>query len=1615
MDAELHLKREAQKDPEFELQVAEWIVGVSGAPLANMTDLWISLRSGVTLCELINAIVPQSIKRYGKTNLLPLVEMDNIQLYLKACWNMGVPSGDFFIVSDLYQKKSMPQVIQNIVSLSRVAAALGVGDPIVAANSNKDRVKAWDTVAMGGKSLRIEDLEAGTPAERITQLSVALGEARHELDASRSDNHHLQASMKELKGKHKTESQRWIGEKDTLEKRLQKFAPIDDGGDGAPGSQAVQALELHYKSETGALQAELQSERDRYAALEKRFQDLKNKQSQTALELSKLKMEAKKSGGVVTETPSKPSWMSKVHAKKPSVRAPSIRIVKPASGPVSHSARPVSMALDGTLIEGANYRLSTMLQLKSTTDGPEKHKTGFFFSADELGEEGVSYLSEQLDTLFSNSPIEEDASTILNEMLLADTGRRGFTFLLKQKLRALNFQKVKLDPGPFITLLSLVNSALTGMQLGGGRVDYIALAFLLGASRAVFTTGSRSQMEEHLADHLRDHSIWADVLFWEQHLWDVLPKTFKKKFTPVTLAKAQQDGYADDQLKFLSQFVASFAHEMGRWSVTPEGMEEFFKLIFERLVLPSKYQTVARTYYDKLVAREAAKQVQDSSKLKHVSLVMSSAQMARLNSAPTSASGPAAAGKKVASDANILQGWVKRKVHIMWISEWVAQTGTNLVFREFKTSLQKRVTLGLDTIVKVEIRKDSSLKDSRVIYVEAADMKVTLAPVKDTDAEVNYWVNGLRRMQARFNVAPGTVRSSPSVPHREEQPSVAAATKEEPQTSTATATTAPSSPNKTGMALSSIQSGSAAATPGTKGTSPSFARATPQVGMQRSSSFVVANLEGWMQLNVTKEAAKKIGRGQKAGWHPFWFVQESAKLHLHRAQPDEESLYSIDLADVSQMEITTDSDVAGDVIRLHSSTTVYNLCPANASMFEYWKNGLTACRKRFTTRPPSSSFIGSNRLSSAASESSSARGSAAEAKLEGWVQFRGVTGAASLHQSKSLLGTLKKLGQSKWTPYWLSLNGSTLSIFRSQEDLQLVGELELEGLVQVEETTDKEMFGRVFRLVTAHGDCPLLAPKENESAVWFERLKALVSRNSASASPRKSMVLAAAASPALNRSSVFSNLLGRNSSANIPRKEATERAAPELGESLSGWAHVDEGKRWQKAWLAQKGTILEQRSGPDDDSKLILALDLTRLSRSEAVTGPDAYGPALLCGFDEGKEILFSPERGQQNYWLVGFERLLERYRASPAASRRTLFANSTNVPSSEKPLYPVGTNVWAQHSDDRLWYRAVIKNVDSGSGLFRVEFSESQTSQDGCSSREIRPLDDPAMLALAGATVEDMAPTAETIDRTRPVSVQLPANLAAVLRESGGSFVSISANEALRSRQAEEKQDEEYEANARRERDAEIAKRKADEAALRLEKLRQAKLKKQARLEAEAEAERELEREQAIAQKAEAEEKRAQAARARQLEEEKTAAAEALRLAEERERQQRAEDEEEHRMAEEEEAARLKEEQEQAQVREEKVELARQKAAELVERAKAAAAAKKEEDSKTVDPPVVTSTPAPAATSRSAAVQAALARARERTSAIKSQSSSTRTSEVAPPSVEAVIIPSKPLPDPFL
>ncbi|EFA76728.1 hypothetical protein PPL_09479 [Heterostelium album PN500] len=159
MDAELELKAQSKRDPAFEKELSQWIEQATGLTMEFPNDLIESLRSGIVLCTLINVLIPDTIK---KINMRPiaLMQVENIGLYLKACWKVGVPSSDLFVVSDLYSRKGVPAVLQNLASIARHSHNCPAykGPTFGAKPSGAAPAKKWDEIKFNAP-IMVSDLE----------------------------------------------------------------------------------------------------------------------------------------------------------------------------------------------------------------------------------------------------------------------------------------------------------------------------------------------------------------------------------------------------------------------------------------------------------------------------------------------------------------------------------------------------------------------------------------------------------------------------------------------------------------------------------------------------------------------------------------------------------------------------------------------------------------------------------------------------------------------------------------------------------------------------------------------------------------------------------------------------------------------------------------------------------------------------------------------------------------------------------------------------------------------------------------------------------------------------------------------------------------------------------------------------------------------------------------------------------------------------------------------------------------------------------------------------------------------------------------------------------------
>lgn len=107
-------------------QGKQWIQSVLNQ---EIKDFYLDLKDGIVLCNLMNEILPNSCKLSRNKNL-PFHQMENINQFIRAARQLGVPDYENFELNDLYEQKGIKQVLICLSSVSRHASKLGWEGPI---------------------------------------------------------------------------------------------------------------------------------------------------------------------------------------------------------------------------------------------------------------------------------------------------------------------------------------------------------------------------------------------------------------------------------------------------------------------------------------------------------------------------------------------------------------------------------------------------------------------------------------------------------------------------------------------------------------------------------------------------------------------------------------------------------------------------------------------------------------------------------------------------------------------------------------------------------------------------------------------------------------------------------------------------------------------------------------------------------------------------------------------------------------------------------------------------------------------------------------------------------------------------------------------------------------------------------------------------------------------------------------------------------------------------------------------------------------------------------------------------------------------------------------------
>ena len=143
LDAELKAKQDAKYDPNLEREVLDWIRALVGVSITPGNDVHEQLKSGVVLCNLANKISPGIVKKIN-TGRMPFVQMENVNSFLVASKQLGVPDVDLFMTVDLFEAKNMVQVIQSIHALGRASQKVsGFAGPYIGVKLADAQKREW--------------------------------------------------------------------------------------------------------------------------------------------------------------------------------------------------------------------------------------------------------------------------------------------------------------------------------------------------------------------------------------------------------------------------------------------------------------------------------------------------------------------------------------------------------------------------------------------------------------------------------------------------------------------------------------------------------------------------------------------------------------------------------------------------------------------------------------------------------------------------------------------------------------------------------------------------------------------------------------------------------------------------------------------------------------------------------------------------------------------------------------------------------------------------------------------------------------------------------------------------------------------------------------------------------------------------------------------------------------------------------------------------------------------------------------------------------------------------------------------------------------------------------
>lgn len=145
-------------DPQLEAAMVDYVSAASGVGMEDASSVTVSLRDGVALCFFIHKLAPDALPKVPFPNpRAPWNELENIDAYLRACDELGVPQSHLFHPNDLHRGTDPDAVVANLQCVFEMAQDKGAFDGKLNGWMLEKRVREWMSV-LSQVDVRVGDL-----------------------------------------------------------------------------------------------------------------------------------------------------------------------------------------------------------------------------------------------------------------------------------------------------------------------------------------------------------------------------------------------------------------------------------------------------------------------------------------------------------------------------------------------------------------------------------------------------------------------------------------------------------------------------------------------------------------------------------------------------------------------------------------------------------------------------------------------------------------------------------------------------------------------------------------------------------------------------------------------------------------------------------------------------------------------------------------------------------------------------------------------------------------------------------------------------------------------------------------------------------------------------------------------------------------------------------------------------------------------------------------------------------------------------------------------------------------------------------------------------------------